>query len=54
MYKVILADDEPLTLIGLQSMLVWEEYNMQICGTARNGDAALELIVARLLCKCLL
>lgn len=44
MYKVILADDEPLTLIGLQSMLVWEEYNMQICGTARNGDAALELI----------
>ncbi len=44
MYKVILADDEPLTLIGLQSMLVWEDYNMQICGTARNGDAALELI----------
>ncbi|HOE07644.1 MAG TPA: AraC family transcriptional regulator [Treponemataceae bacterium] len=44
MYKVLLADDEPLTLIGLQSMLVWEDYNLQICGTARNGDAALELI----------
>lgn len=44
MYNVLLADDEPLVLIGLQSMLKWEEYDMTICGCARNGDAALELI----------
>jgi two-component system response regulator YesN len=44
MYKVLLADDEPLTLIGLQSMISWADYDMQICGTARNGDVALEII----------
>lgn len=44
MYKVILADDEPLTLIGLQSMIDWNDYNMQICGTAKNGEATLDLI----------
>lgn len=44
MYKVLLADDEPLVLIGLQSMLKWDEFNMSICGSARNGEMALEMI----------
>lgn len=44
MLKVLLADDEPLVLIGLQGMLEWEELGYTICGAARNGRQALELI----------
>lgn len=44
MIKLLLADDEPLVLIGLQSMLKWEDYDIEICGTAHNGGEALELI----------
>lgn len=44
MVKLLLADDEPLVLIGLQSMIHWEDYDIQICGTAHNGQQALELI----------
>lgn len=42
--RVLLADDEPLVLIGLQSLLDWKALGYQICGTARNGQAALEMI----------
>lgn len=42
--RVLLADDEPLVLIGLQSLLDWKALGYQICGTARNGQTALELI----------
>lgn len=44
MLKVLLADDEPLVLIGLQGMLKWESLGYEICATARNGKQALELI----------
>lgn len=44
MYKVLIADDEPLVLVGVQSMLRWEEYDTEICATAHNGDQALTLI----------
>ncbi len=44
MIKLLLADDEPLVLIGLQSMLKWEDYDIEICGSAHNGDQALEMI----------
>ena len=44
MMKVILVDDEPLVLVGLQSMLKWEDYGIEVAGTARNGALALELI----------
>ena len=44
MIKLLLADDEPLVLVGLKSMLNWDEYGITICGTARNGEQALELI----------
>jgi len=39
-----MADDEPLVLVGLQSMLNWAEHGIEICGTARNGGQAMELI----------
>jgi len=38
------VDDEPLVLIGLQGMLEWEKLGYTVCGTARNGKLALELI----------
>ena len=44
MLRVLLADDEPLVLIGLQGMLDWEKLGYTICATARNGKLALEAI----------
>ena len=47
MYRVLLADDEPIILSGLQSMLSWERLDCAVCGTARNGQQALELVESR-------
>ena len=44
MWRVLIADDEPLVQIGIKSMLNWAEYGIEICGTAMNGQAALEMI----------
>lgn len=44
MYRVLLADDEPIILSGLRSMLDWEGLDCTVCGTARNGRQALELV----------
>lgn len=44
MLKIVLADDEPLVLIGLQGMLSWEQHEFSICGSAKNGEQALALI----------
>ncbi len=44
LYKVIIADDEPLVLIGLQSIIDWQEHDMEIVGTAKNGEQAISLI----------
>lgn len=44
MIHILLVDDEPLVLVGIQSMLKWEDYDAEIIGTARNGTQALEFI----------
>lgn len=44
MYKVLIVDDEPLVQVGVKSMINWQEYNMEICGTAVNGEVAYDLI----------
>ena len=44
MIKLLLVDDEPLVLVGLQTMLAWDKYGIEICGTARNGGQALDMI----------
>ncbi|NLW11648.1 MAG: response regulator, partial [Clostridiaceae bacterium] len=44
MYKLIIADDEPLVCVGVQSMLDWEAMGIEIVGIARNGQKAAELI----------
>lgn len=44
MIRVLLVDDEPLVLIGMQSMLDWNALGYELVGTARNGADALERI----------
>ena len=35
MRKVIIADDEPLVIVGLKSMLDWESLGLTVAGTAK-------------------
>ncbi len=42
MYQVLLVDDEPLILTGIQSMINWEDYDCVIVDKASNGKQALE------------
>ena len=44
MTRVLLVDDEPLVLIGMQSMIDWAGQGFELVGTARNGGEALERI----------
>lgn len=44
MYQVLLVDDEPLILTGIQSMINWEDYDCVIVDRASNGKQALEKI----------
>ncbi len=44
MYQLLIADDEPLVQAGIRSMLNWNELDIEICGTAMNGRAALKII----------
>ena len=48
MYKLLIVDDEPLVQVGIKSMLNWSEYDIEICGTAINGQAALKQIEEQL------
>lgn len=43
MLKIVLVDDEPLILKGLESIIPEFEQNIEIVGTAKNGALALEL-----------
>jgi two-component system response regulator YesN len=44
MTRLLIADDEPLVCVGLQSMLRWDDLGVEIVGTARNGQQAAEMI----------
>lgn len=46
MYKLLIVDDEPLVQIGMKSIIDWDSYQISICGTAGNGQEALEYIEA--------
>lgn len=45
-YTVIIADDEPLALVGLQSLINWESENLEIIYQARNGKMLYDAIVS--------
>lgn len=44
MMKLIIADDEPLVQVGINSMLDWSSLDIDVCGIAKNGNEAYELI----------
>ncbi len=44
MYKVIIADDEPYIVEGIKHIINWEEYGIELAGTASNGIDALALL----------
>ena len=44
MYKLLIVDDEPLVQVGIKSMLNWNELNIEVAGTAVNGQIALKMI----------
>ncbi|WP_068777065.1 response regulator [Paenibacillus sp. FJAT-26967] len=44
MYKVIIADDEAVFRKYLRHAIHWDSYEFEICGEAKNGLEALELV----------
>lgn len=44
MYKLLIVDDEPLVQVGIKSMLNCDKHNIEVCGIAGNGQAALDII----------
>lgn len=44
MINLLIADDEPLVQAGIKSMLNWEDYDINIIGTATNGAIAYQMI----------
>jgi len=46
MYTVLIADDEPLVQVGLQSMVDWKSLDVVLLPSVSNGQAALESIIA--------
>ena len=43
-YKVLLVDDEPSILRGMEEGIPWNEFGFEVAGTAANGQEAWELI----------
>jgi len=44
MYKVVIVDDEPIIVEGLQKGIKWSNWNCEIVGTAGDGMEGLELV----------
>lgn len=44
MYSVFLVDDEPFIIEGLRSILEWNDYGLQVVGSAENGEEAWEIL----------
>ncbi|WP_339798554.1 response regulator [Paenibacillus sp. FSL R5-0744] len=43
-YKVLLIDDEPSALEGMQLWIDWQALGFEVCGTSSNGKEGLQLI----------
>lgn len=44
MYKLLIVDDEAAVREGLKKIIEWQEYGIEICGEAENGEVALQLV----------
>ncbi len=44
MYKILIVDDEPLSVIGIRSMIESLNTGLQVIGTAGNGEEALSIM----------
>ena len=44
MYKVVIVDDEPIIVEGLQKGIEWANWNCEIVGTGSNGLEGLQLV----------
>ena len=45
MYKILLADDEPIITKGLKAIIDWEDYGFEIAYTAESGEDALAYLI---------
>lgn len=45
MWKVIIADDEPIIREGIREAINWEALNMEVVAEAEDGEEALELAI---------
>lgn len=44
MYKVLVVDDKPIVIHGLCKQIDWDSLNMELAGTATNGQDAISLM----------
>lgn len=44
MYKVVIVDDEPIILRGLEKAVNWGKFECRVAGTAENGVDGLQMI----------
>ena len=44
MYKLLIVDDEEIEREGMAEFIPWQEYNVELVGTARNGAEGFEKI----------
>jgi len=44
LHKVLIVDDEKIVRLAIKSMIDWEKLGLELCGTAINGIAALNLV----------
>ena len=42
--KVVIVDDEPIILRSLQKAIPWQKLGLTLCGVARNGEEALDIV----------
>lgn len=42
MFKIIIADDEPVIIRGLKKMINWERLSAEVIGEAANGEELLK------------
>jgi YesN/AraC family two-component response regulator len=44
MYKVAIIDDEPIIVMGISSMIKWDQFNCRIVATANDGIEGAQII----------